>query len=78
MSSDEELDSGLLGMSLSLSDPEETEQPRTRAEKNAQSEESFQELRSVYTAKVDNGEACYPFHPFLVGVELTCLRFGKP
>jgi hypothetical protein len=58
MSSDDELDSGLLGMSLSLSDPEETEQPRTRAEKNAQSEDDFQKLRSVYTAKVENGEVC--------------------
>jgi hypothetical protein len=60
MSADEELNSGLLGIGLSLSDSEdssqETEKPLTRAEKNAQTEEEFQKLRSVYKAKIENGE----------------------
>ncbi|RKU49404.1 hypothetical protein DL546_005604 [Coniochaeta pulveracea] len=60
MSADDDLNSGLLGIGLSLSDSEdssqETEKPLTRAEKNAQTEEEFQKLRSVYKAKIENGE----------------------
>lgn len=62
MASKDELESGLFGMSLSLSDPEETEKPRTRAEKNAQSENEFQRLRAQYTVKVENGEVSH-FNP---------------
>lgn len=65
MSADDDLNSGLLGIGLSLSDSEdssqETEKPLTRAEKNAQTEEEFQKLRSVYKAKIENGEVRYWF-----------------
>lgn len=65
MFASEELNSGLLGIGLSLSDSEdsspETGKPLTRAEKNAQTEEEFQKLRSVYKAKIENGEVKCPF-----------------
>jgi hypothetical protein len=59
----EDLDSGLLGIGLSDSedgDVKETVQPRTRAEKNAQSEAEFLALKRSYAVKVENGEVCRP------------------
>ncbi|KAH8902716.1 hypothetical protein BR93DRAFT_972426 [Coniochaeta sp. PMI_546] len=57
--STENLDSGLLGIALSDSEddsPKECSEPTTREERNAQSEEEFQKLKSTYRVKVENGE----------------------
>lgn len=59
MDEKEDVDLGLLGIALSDSEDdrtEEVEKPLTRAEKNAQSEEEFQELKRTYRVKVEDGE----------------------
>ncbi|KAB5515198.1 hypothetical protein GE09DRAFT_1231445 [Coniochaeta sp. 2T2.1] len=56
----DDLTSDLLGIALSDSEDEAKEctQPTatTREERNAQTEEGFQKLRSTYRVKVENGE----------------------
>lgn len=61
--STDELDSGLLGIALSDSEDDsakECVEPTSREERNAQSEEDFQKLKSTYRVKVENGEASFP------------------
>lgn len=63
MVEEDDLNSGLLGIALSDSEDDnsakegaEPAQPACREERNAQSEEDFQRLKSTYRVKVENGE----------------------
>ncbi|KAL1875927.1 hypothetical protein VTK73DRAFT_9711 [Phialemonium thermophilum] len=52
-----ELDSGLLGIGLSDSGDEAlNDAPKSREEKNAQSEDEFQRVRREFRPKIENGE----------------------
>lgn len=57
---DEEVDSGLLNISISDSDDASGSEARgaavSRAERNAQSEAAFQQVKSEYRPKIENGE----------------------
>ncbi|GAP83022.1 hypothetical protein SAMD00023353_0400120 [Rosellinia necatrix] len=61
MSGDDDLDSGLLGISLSDSDAEPSDGQATakkpsQEDRTAQSEADFQEVKRTYHVKVENGE----------------------
>ena len=65
---EEDLNSGLLGIALSDSGDDDDSgrecvepAPTSREERNAQSEEDFQKLKSSYRVKVENGEVPLPF-----------------
>ena len=65
MSQTEDLDSGLLGIALSDSDTEPSDEAsstkKTSQEaRTGQSEAEFQEVRRTYRAKVENGEVGIP------------------
>lgn len=62
MADEADLNSGLLGIALSDSDDDGAKEcaepaPASRQERNAQSEQDFQRLKSTYRVKVENGEA---------------------
>jgi hypothetical protein len=65
---EEDLNSGLLGIALSDSEDDSTKEcaepaPASREERNAQSEEEFQKLKSTYRVKVENGEVHLSSNP---------------
>lgn len=62
---DEEVNLGLLGIGLSDSDDASASDEVVtvaKVDRNAQSEEAFQQVRSEYRVKVENGEVRIPAH----------------